>query len=100
MSGVIGIVKSGFKEMDKGVYATLRWMALLSISLGVLNLLIIPPFDGSVILLGIVEMIMGKQQKLQDMFGQFAMIVLVFFMFITIKNDLFHKKNTMQEEVK
>lgn len=91
LSGFIGIIRSSFKEMET-FYSIVRWMAVLSVSFGVLNLLIIPPFDGSMILFGFIEIIIGRRQKLQDMFSEVAVIVLFFLMFITIRNDIFLKR--------
>lgn len=87
LSGPLGIIKRTSDEIDRGIYALLYWTATLSISLGVVNLLIIPPFDGSIMLLSVLQMIFGIRRKWETLFGEIAWFVVLFFTFMTARSD-------------
>ena len=92
LSGPIGIFKRTIMQVRAGVYPLLYWTAILSLSLGIMNLLFIPPFDGSVILLGVFELFFGKNKKMEDWFNEIALFVVLFFIIMTTRSDLFTKK--------
>ena len=50
LSGPVGIAKDAGTVAKRGIIATLSFMAIISISLGILNLLPIPVLDGGQIL--------------------------------------------------
>ena len=99
LSGPIGIFQRTFNQLDKGFWVSVKWVAILSISLGALNLLIIPPFDGSVIVLALIESIFGKSRKLESAFNEIALLVVLGFMVVTMKNDLLQKQKPAVEQI-
>ncbi|MCK5853940.1 MAG: RIP metalloprotease RseP [Sulfurovaceae bacterium] len=60
LGGVIGIVDTTEKVTHMGIVALLAFTALISVNLGVLNLLPIPALDGGHIMFNLYEMITGK----------------------------------------
>ena len=65
-------------------------MALLSVSLGVLNLLPIPVLDGGHILYGLLELVTGKEVSLRiQMIGyQLGLFIIVGVMILALYNDI------------
>lgn len=76
------------------VYPLLRFAALISIALGITNLLPIPPLDGGRVLLVLIEMVRGKplSQRVEEtimLVGLFLMLLLgVMFIINDIRNPL------------
>ena len=58
--GPIGIAKISGSSLDKGFFSVLFLMAILSINLGLINLLPIPVLDGGYLVLFIYELIFKK----------------------------------------
>ena len=70
----------------RGVNEYLAFLALISISLGVLNLLPIPVLDGGQIVFQSIELVKGsplseRSQVIGQQFGIFALILLMSFAF-------------------
>ena len=68
LGGVIGIVDSTEKVSHMGIVALLAFMALISVNLGVLNLLPIPALDGGHIMFNLYEMITGRTASEEVMY--------------------------------
>ncbi|KUP07141.1 zinc metalloprotease [Bacillus coahuilensis m2-6] len=60
LSGPVGIYKSTEIVAQSGVYYLMRWGAILSINLGIMNLLPIPALDGGRLMFFLVEAVRGK----------------------------------------
>jgi regulator of sigma E protease len=60
ISGVIGIAQVARAEADQGVSRLLRFMALLSLTLCIMNLLPIPVLDGGHLLYYLIELVAGR----------------------------------------
>lgn len=60
ISGVIGIAQVARAEADQGVSRLLRFMALLSLTLCIMNLLPIPVLDGGHLLYYLIELVSGR----------------------------------------
>ena len=60
MMGPVGIVQVAGESVKNGAYMFFTIMALLSISLGVVNLLPVPVLDGGHILMTLIEILRGK----------------------------------------
>jgi membrane-associated protease RseP (regulator of RpoE activity) len=60
MSGVVGIVRAGASFASQGISGDLLWVANLSFSLGMMNLLPIPVLDGGGLVLLALEAVRGK----------------------------------------
>ena len=90
LSGPIGIVKMAGDTANAGLLPFLYLMALLSISLGVLNLLPIPVLDGGQLVMLGVEALRGSPmpEKLESLFFMFGWVAVGFLMIFAIFNDI------------
>ena len=68
LGGVVGIVDSTSKVSQMGLVAVLMFAALISVNLGVVNLLPIPALDGGHIMFHLYELITKKPANEQIMF--------------------------------
>lgn len=76
--------------MVVGVQYYLGFLALISISLGVLNLLPIPILDGGHLLYYVIEAITGKPvpERIQIYGFKIGLMLLIFLMTVAFYNDL------------
>ncbi|MGI9237903.1 MAG: RIP metalloprotease RseP [Woeseiaceae bacterium] len=86
ISGPINIGQIAGESAQRGVSYFLSFLAIVSISLGVLNLLPIPVLDGGQIVYQLVEMVKGspmteRAQVLGQQVGIFALLLLMSFAF-------------------
>ena len=86
ISGPINIAQFAGASAERGMSYFLSFLAVVSISLGVLNLLPIPILDGGQIIYQIVEMLKGspmteRAQMLGQQAGIFALLLLMSFAF-------------------
>ena len=86
ISGPINIAQFAGESAERGPSYFLGFLAIISISLGVLNLLPIPVLDGGQIVYQLVEMIKGspltdRAQMLGQQIGIFALLLLMSFAF-------------------
>ena len=90
LSGPIGIVKMAGDTANAGLLPFLYLMALLSISLGVLNLLPIPVLDGGQLVMLGVEAVRGSPmpEKIENLFFMFGWIAVGSLMIFAIYNDI------------
>ncbi len=90
LSGPIMIAKVAGDTASAGWQYFIGLAALLSISLGVLNLLPIPILDGGHILFALVELVRGKPvpEKVQIMATQVGLVLVGGLMIIALYNDL------------
>jgi len=90
LSGPITIAKVASASAAAGLESYLGFLALLSISLGVLNLLPIPVLDGGHILFNLMELISGKavSEKIQIVGYQLGFFIIVGVMGLALYNDL------------
>jgi len=90
LSGPITIAKVADSSVSNGLQAFIGFLALLSVSLGVLNLLPIPVLDGGHILFYGIEAIRGKalSERTQIMAVQVGMALLMSLMVIAFYNDI------------
>jgi regulator of sigma E protease len=90
ISGVVGISDVGNQVIDYGLYPSLLLLALVSLSLGLINLLPILPLDGGHIFWSIVEKLRGRPVSLQVMERAsvvgIALVAMLFF--IGLDNDI------------
>jgi regulator of sigma E protease len=90
ISGVVGISDVGHQVVDFGIYPSLLLLALVSLSLGLINLLPILPLDGGHIFWSLVEKLRGEPVSLQVMERAsiigFALVAMLFF--IGLSNDI------------
>ena len=90
IAGPIGIAKISGNAISLGVPSFLFLMALLSINLGLINLLPIPALDGGYVLMYFVEFILGRpiNQKLQFRLIQIGIFLLMFLMIVITFLDI------------
>jgi len=90
LSGPIGIVQMAGDTAKAGFMPFLYLMALLSISLGVLNLLPIPVLDGGQLVMLGVEAVRGSPmpEKMENLFYMSGWIAVGFLMIFAVFNDI------------
>lgn len=90
LSGPIGIAQGAGESGRSGLTYYLSFLALISISLGVLNLLPIPLLDGGHLVYYLVELIFRKpfpeKAKMMGMYLGFTLLMLL--MLFSVVNDL------------
>jgi regulator of sigma E protease len=89
LSGPVTIADYAGQSAQLGVGAYLAFLALISISLGVLNLLPIPILDGGHLLYYVVEIFKGSpvSERVMELGQRLGLTVLLFLMAFAIYND-------------
>ena len=89
ISGPLSIAEFSGKSLSMGFVYFAYLLAILSISLGVLNLLPIPVLDGGHLVYYIFEILTGKPvpEKFQIIAQQFGMLILFGIMIVAFYND-------------
>ncbi|MEY3288244.1 MAG: metalloprotease RseP [Pseudomonadota bacterium] len=95
LSGPISIAQYAGQSAEMGLVHFLKFMALVSVSLGVLNLLPVPVLDGGHLLFFGLEALKGKpvSEKIQAFFQQVGVALLMSLMALAVVLDvqrLFH----------
>ena len=90
LGGPILIGKLAGDSINRGLIDFLKMMAILSIGLGVLNILPIPVLDGGHIVLLGIEVIRGKALSLKqiEVAQQVGLVLILSIMAIVMKNDI------------
>ncbi|MEE9339894.1 MAG: RIP metalloprotease RseP [Methylococcaceae bacterium] len=90
LSGPISIAQYAGQSAEMGLVPFFRFLAIVSISLGVLNLLPVPVLDGGHLMFFAIEAIKGSpiSEKIQIYFQQFGMLMLMSLMFFAVFLDL------------
>lgn len=90
LSGPITIARIANKSISSSMEDFLRFLALLSVSLGVLNLLPIPVLDGGHILYYSIEAVIGKPipQQWQEFGLRLGLSLILLLMCIAFYNDI------------
>ncbi|MCX7513639.1 RIP metalloprotease RseP [Frateuria sp. STR12] len=90
LSGVIGIAQVANQSAQAGLTYFLRFLALVSLSLAILNLLPIPVLDGGHLLYYLIELVKGSPvSERTQMIGQYIGLVLLFtLMGLAFYNDI------------
>ena len=88
--GPIGIAKVSGTSLDRGITSTIFLMAILSINLGLINLLPIPALDGGYLLLFTYELIFRKplSATIQLFLLKFGFLFLISLMILVTAFDL------------
>jgi regulator of sigma E protease len=90
LSGPVGIYVSTDTVVQSGIYYVMKWAAILSINLGIMNLLPLPALDGGRLMFFAVEAVRGKpvdrhKEGLVHFIG-FALLMLL--MLVVTWNDI------------
>jgi regulator of sigma E protease len=90
VSGPIGIASYAGLSALEGPLAFLEFLALISISLGVLNLLPVPILDGGQVVYQLVESISGRPlpERAQVLGQQLGILLLILLMSVAFYNDI------------
>ena len=92
ISGPVTIAKYAGESASIGFNEFLRFLALVSISLGVINLFPIPMLDGGQILYQGIELIKGEplSMRFQVIGNQIGIMALIILMSVAFYNDIFN----------
>jgi regulator of sigma E protease len=90
MYGPIGIVQISGQALEAGVGTLINLMAMISLNLGLMNLLPIPILDGGVMLLLMVEGLMGRDLSitLKERIVQVSFVFLLMLTVFVLYNDV------------
>ncbi len=90
LAGPIGIMKIAGDAASAGFVTLLNFIALISINLGILNLLPIPILDGGHLVFFTLEGLMGRpvNLRMQEMAQQFGIVALISLMAFAFYNDI------------
>ena len=90
VAGPVKIAQMATRTAEVGVMSFLGFMALLSISLAVMNILPFPALDGGHLVMLVYEAIFGKPipHKVQQTVQQAGVLLLLTFMIFVIYNDI------------
>src|SRR5215831_5071336 len=90
LDGPVGIVAVSGQAYQAGFATLLTFMALISLNLGVLNILPIPILDGGVILLLVIESLLGRDLSLRmkERIVQASFVFLLMLTVIVLYNDV------------
>lgn len=91
ISGPIGIANYAGKTATIGIVAFLSFLALVSIGLGLLNLLPIPLLDGGHLFFYLLEILKGSpvSQTLQQAATKLGLIIIISITLVAVYNDFF-----------
>jgi len=90
LSGPITIAKVASSSAKSGLESFISFMALLSVSLGVLNLLPIPVLDGGHLMFYTIELLAGRPvpEKVQILGYQLGLFMVLGIMMLALYNDI------------
>jgi regulator of sigma E protease len=90
LSGPLGIAKVAGTSAEMGLGVFCKTLAILSVSLGVMNLLPVPMLDGGHLFLYLIEAAKGSplSEKLQAIGNQVGLTLLISLMLFAVYNDL------------
>jgi len=89
LSGPIGIAQGAGNSAEYGFVYFLGFLALISINLGIINLLPLPVLDGGHLLYYVIELFTGKEvpERIQEVGFKFGALAILALMAIGIFND-------------
>jgi regulator of sigma E protease len=90
LSGPVGIYASTDTVVQSGIYYVMKWAAILSINLGIMNLLPIPALDGGRLMFFAVEAVRGKpiDRHKEGMVHFIGFALLMLLMLVVTWNDI------------
>jgi regulator of sigma E protease len=91
LGGPVKVAKVSGEVASLGILALINLMALLSLNIGVFNLLPIPMLDGGHLAYYLVEAVRGRplSQRVQEIGFRFGLVLVFTLMAFTLVNDLF-----------
>ena len=90
LDGPISIISISGRAYQEGFVTLLMFMALISLNLGILNIMPIPILDGGVIMLLIIESLLGRDLSLRmkERIVQASVVFILMVMVIVLYNDV------------
>ena len=90
LSGPVGIYKTTEVIAEDGVYQLMRWAAMLSINLGIMNLLPLPALDGGRLLFFAFEAVRGQpiNREKEGLIHFVGIVLLMVLMVVVTWNDI------------
>lgn len=90
LSGPVGIYKATEEVAQWGVFSLMNWAAVLSINLGIMNLLPLPALDGGRLLFFLFEGVRGKpvDKQKEGMVHFVGIMLLMVLMLVVTWNDI------------
>ncbi len=90
LSGPITIAKVAGDTAQRGMETFINFLAYLSISLGLINILPIPVLDGGHLMYYLVELVRGRpvSEKIQDLGQRLGLSIILMLMLLALFNDL------------
>ena len=90
LSGPVGIYKATETVAQFGIYSLMNWAAILSINLGIMNLLPLPALDGGRLLFFFFEAVRGKpiDKQKEGMVHFVGIVLLMVLMLVVTWNDI------------
>jgi len=73
-----------------GIWPLVELMSIISLNLGIFNLLPVPPLDGGMIFFLLIESIMRRDvnQRFKELVYQVAFVGIILFAFFVLFNDI------------
>ncbi|MBE8167102.1 MAG: sigma E protease regulator RseP [Shewanella sp.] len=89
LSGPISIAQGAGRSADYGLVRFLGFLALISISLGIINLMPVPVLDGGHLLFYFIEVVTGRPvpEKVQEIGFKIGAVMLLLLMSVALFND-------------
>lgn len=90
LSGPVGIFKMTDQITQTGLLTTLAFLGLLSVNVGIFNLLPIPILDGGRIFITLIEMLIGRKlsERVQNVIMTIGLVAIVALMLFATWNDI------------
>ena len=90
IGGPIMIMKMAGQQAAAGTVSFLAFMALLSVNLGVLNLLPVPILDGGHLAFFVIELVIGRpvSKRSREIAQQIGLVLLISLMMLAFYNDI------------
>jgi len=90
IGGPIMIVKMAGQQAAEGLVNFLAFTALLSVNLGILNLLPVPILDGGHLAFFVIELVIGRpvSKRAREIAQQVGLVLLISLMMLAFYNDI------------
>jgi len=90
LGGPLEIASFSYAAMKMGLLAMISWIAIISLQLGILNLLPIPVFDGGQIFVLMIESLVRRDlsPKMREIWMQIGFVIFIFIIVFVILNDI------------
>ena len=90
-SSIVGISAMAAEAASSGLYTLMMFAAAISMSLGFMNLLPIPPFDGGKILIEVIQLVIRRplSMRAQSALSYLGIAFMIFVFVVVLKNDIF-----------